>query len=194
MNSRLIYFDFETTGLNVFNDRVIEYCFKDEKEQKTIQGLIKIKKKLSKEIENITGITDDMLSLAKKIDTHQDKMLSFLDNGHNNYLIAHNGNNFDRFFLQRILKKWGTTTINQNIKFIDTIHLAKYIFPGNKSYSQKNLCIQFNITSGNHRAEADVIALEKLYRILLFHLSNKINIKPHILINNPDIIYDLLYI
>jgi DNA polymerase III subunit alpha, Gram-positive type len=194
MNSRLIYFDFETTGLNVFKDRVIEYCFKDEKEQKTIQGLIKIKKKLSKEIENITGITDDMLSLAKKIDTHQDKMLSFLDNTHNNYLIAHNGHNFDRFFLQRILKKWETTTKNQNIKFIDTIHLAKYIFPGNKSYSQKNLCIQFNITSGNHRAEADVIALEKLYHILLFHLSSKINIKPHILLNNPDIIYDLLYI
>ena len=26
---RLIFFDFETTGLNMFHDKIIEYCFQD---------------------------------------------------------------------------------------------------------------------------------------------------------------------
>ena len=59
---RLIFFDFETTGLNMFHDKIIEYCFQDAyNPDLSIQSMIDPERKFEFIITKITGIYPDDL-------------------------------------------------------------------------------------------------------------------------------------
>ena len=64
---RLIFFDFETTGLNMFHDKIIEYCFQDAYNQDlSIQSMIDPERKFEFIITKITGIyPDDLIGNQK---------------------------------------------------------------------------------------------------------------------------------
>jgi len=60
---RIIFYDFETTGLNPFQDDVIDFCFRHN--DTSIEGLVNTTRlPLSKEVVDITGITDDIVKSA----------------------------------------------------------------------------------------------------------------------------------
>ena len=66
-NLPLVIFDFETTGLNVKNDRIIEIGavkFQNRKEVARYSTFVNPGRPLSSEITQITGITNDMLKDA----------------------------------------------------------------------------------------------------------------------------------
>ena len=56
-----IYYDFETTGLNPFHDRIIEYAFVRENDDTSISSLVNPLKKFPKFITDLTGIYPEEL-------------------------------------------------------------------------------------------------------------------------------------
>ena len=209
-----IYFDFETTGLNQFHLKIIEYAFLiedfesenkvnyNEKSDVLITSLINPKIKFDKIITDITGIHPDTLDDKPTIDDQLAIIEEFINYNDSNsqkyvYLVAHNGDNFDKIILQNTCKMYNANNINKiqynEWKFIDTLLLAKKLIPELKSYSQKNLAKHFKIKSSNHRALEDTIVLRQIYHKLIDMLSNEMTITKSFLVENPQIVYAYLY-
>lgn len=191
-----VYFDFETTGLNPFHNKIIEYCFIDST-NKQLQSLINPGVEITDVIYNITKISNDMLKDKPSISNKKNDIIEFLNmcNTECVYLVAHNNNNFDRFFFKNIFKGdavW-EPILNEKIKYIDSIHLAKYLMPYQKMFNLKALCKYYSIVPGTHRAIDDTIALKKLFEKLVYILSQKEKIDYETLITNPKLIYNIIY-
>ena len=59
----IIYYDFETTGLNQFHDKITEYCFlKENPSQDMIQSLVNPQKPVTSFLTRLTGITQQMVN------------------------------------------------------------------------------------------------------------------------------------
>lgn len=205
-----IYYDFETTGLNPFSEKIIEYCFMKHSGE-SITSLVNPCNQIDSNIERITTITNQMLSNSPTITEKKNEITTFLNictNESNDlFLIAHNNANFDRFFFKNIYKNEilknviskpvTVDNINSvyrtNLFYIDTIHLAKYIFRNKKRYNLKVLCQICNIEPGKHRALSDTIAVKKLYESLVKTLSLLIEIDYNTLIQDPSIVYNIIY-
>ena len=79
---QVIFFDFETTGLNPYHEKIIEYAFlkgEGDKEE-YIDSLVNPKKKFDKKVTDITGIHPDMLQEEETIEIRdKSKQLAFID-------------------------------------------------------------------------------------------------------------------
>ena len=140
-----------------------------------------INKKLINGCANITGggIAENLKriipeNLCANIDLSKIKPLKIFDwlkkmcNKYEStlYLVAHNNIGFDMIFLKRLLSDQ-PEFIKNNIRFVDSMYLAKYLMPKMRSVSMKTLTKVFGIESGNHRALGDTIALKKVYHELI---------------------------
>lgn len=192
----LFYYDFETTGLNPYHSKIIEYCFVCPKGN-ILESLVNPCIMFSDKIVEITGITNTMVQSMPPIEEKKQEISDFINlfNREHVYLVAHNNSNFDRFFFKNIYKNDSVIgpILNQKIRYIDTIHLAKYLLPNTKTFNLKYLCKKFGILPGTHRARDDTLALKQLYEILLRILAKKEDIEYDKLIKNPKIVYDILY-
>ena len=126
---KVIYYDFETTGLNQYHDKIIEYAFMTEKngskEKEIFTNLVNPENKLDNKIISITKITDDML-INKTPIWQLFKIIKFIESDYGDkYLIAHNNDGFDKIILYNTLKKYDYDCKNYNWLFIDTLLLAK---------------------------------------------------------------------
>lgn len=204
---QLIYYDFETTGLNMFHDRIIEYAFlketSDEKPEKNvhyINSLVNPRTKFEEVITRITGIHPQDLENLPGVENHTGKIGDFLriPNGCIPYLVAHNGSGFDDFFLKRILAEYEPEIYNEikkKLKFIDTIHLAKKIVRTkyHRKFSLKALAEHYNIKEGTHRALSDVSTLREVYKALVRDLSLELGMEYEDVLNDPEGVYNWLY-
>ena len=205
---QLIYYDFETTGLNIFHDRIIEYAFYKEnnledqlevmKECHYITSLVKPNRKFEYIITQITGIRPEELESKEPIESHVSKIRDFLTipKGTVPYLVAHNGSGFDDFFLKRILSDTPNyKELKENWRFIDTIHLAKKIARTKhlRKYSLKALAEYYGIKEGTHRALSDVTTLREVYKALINDLSKELCIPFLDVLNDPKGVYEWLY-
>ena len=209
----LIYFDFETTGLNPYHDEIIEYSFIQEEAERYdlndedsyknntfITDLVNPKKKFEKKITDITGIHPDELEEKTDIKTHILNIMNFINYDMNSktiYLVAHNCDSFDKLFLLEAIKKYNISE-NKNLEykhihFIDSLNLCKKLLPNIKSHSLKNITKHFNINPGTHRAMSDTVALRDVYHHLITLLAQKMNINHTYLLDTPSIVYDYLY-
>lgn len=101
-----VVFDFETTGLNYHNDRIIEIGalkmingeIVDE-----ISTLIEVDIPIPEVVQNITGITPDMLSGQPRIESYLSNFFKFIEGS---ILIAHNAE-FDMSFLSAEASRLG---------------------------------------------------------------------------------------
>ena len=140
----IIYFDFETTGLNPYIDKIIEYSFilennedydpNDEesfKDNTYISSLVNPRCKFEKKISEITGIHPDMLMKETTIKKHILYINGFINyekKNRNIYLIAHNCDSFDKLFLLDNFKHYirlGSDTPSIFIPFLITIATRK---------------------------------------------------------------------
>lgn len=205
---QLIYYDFETTGLNIFHDKIIEYAFFKEntledqskavKECHYITSLVKPNRKFEYIITQITGIRPEELESQEPIENHVSKISDFLTipKGTIPYLVAHNGSGFDDFFLKRILSDTPNyKELKANWRFIDTIHLAKKIARTKnlRKYSLKALAEYYGIKEGTHRALSDVTTLREVYKALVNDLSKELCIPYTDVLNDPKGVYEWLY-
>lgn len=163
-----VVFDLETTGLNSSPtsggmDAIIEIgAFKivDGEICESFSTFINPQKKLSEEIINLTGITDEMLADAPK---NEEVMPDFFKFCQGNILVGHNAANFDFKFVDYYCSKLGYTLER---KIIDTIPLAQeLLFLSN--YKLNTIADHFKITFNHHRAIDDAYVTAKIFLELI---------------------------
>ena len=119
--------------------------------------LVKPRRKISKEITDITGITNEMVLDSPKIKSAISEFKEFID-GYD--LVAHNAS-FDMKFLDFNLARIGKSV---SCKIYDTLRLSKIYFIGMKCYKLPELAKALNIEHANaHRALSDAEATAELY-------------------------------
>ena len=162
---REIVLDTETTGLNVEDGhRVIEIgaceMINHVLTGKSLHIYLNPERQIDKEAMKVHGINDDFLIGKPKFSEVCDELLSFLSDSR---LIIHNSK-FDLTFLNNELILSGT---NKNIdnEIIDTLILAKKLFPGSPA-NLDSLCRRYNIsltTRESHGALIDSMLLAEVY-------------------------------
>ncbi len=112
-------------------------------------------------IEALTGISNEMVSMAPTFDQVAGQIHALL---HDKIFIAHNVN-FDYSFVRHHLSLCGYVL---NTKKLCTVRLSRKLFPGFPSYSLGKLCSSLNIDLANrHRAGGDAAATAILFGMLL---------------------------
>lgn len=193
-----IFYDLETTGLNQFHDKITEMCFHKyytENEFTEFNELVNPEVKISHFITNLTGISNEMVSLKPTFQLYSNHLISFLSNQHQtSYLIAHNNDGYDKLVLKEHFKRCRISMKTLNIKHIDTLLFAKKMYPQIKKFSLVKLCENFNIELEKaHRAKSDTIMLTKLYKKMVYDFC-QINSMDYIYVfNNPEVIYEYIY-
>src|SRR3990167_1014394 len=160
MAPRAIYYDTETTGVKADKDRIIEIAFYDATLQKKYCTFIDPKMPIPPESSQISGITDAMVRGAPAFHEVIDAMLEFCSG--DAYLIAHNNDAFDCFFLQEEFKR--TERQLPEYKYIDTLKWARKYRPDLPRHSLQYLREVFGFEANQaHRALDDVIMLCKVF-------------------------------
>ena len=160
-----IAFDLETTGLNPLKDCITEiaaYRFVNGEPYDQYSTLINPGIPVPKNIVEITGISDDMLSDAPMIEDALPELMEFM--GHLP-LVGHNID-FDYNFISNSCARNNISF--SKISMYDTLSLARTFIYFHTSFSLTSLCDYYNISSEQaHRAGADALATGILFRYLL---------------------------
>jgi len=166
--TQYIVFDTETTGLNAREDTLIEIAavrVQGGKIVDTFTTLIDPERRLSSKITDLTGISQDMVSGQPKL---LDALTAFRQFTGDAILVAHNAE-FDVGFLGQCAGRVKLDPWAQPV--IDTLALARTLYPGLKNYKLKTLTNRFAIELENHhRALADAEATAKLFVRMLADL------------------------
>ena len=183
-----VIYDFETSGLNVYKEDVIEIGAKCVETDKVYNSLVipmilaKAKQGIPSKITEITGITNDLLKKdGKKTLQAFLEFFNFLQDVYDQYnditLVAHNGLTFDDLFLKRMLRYVqgeGYTEFDEmfsKIIYIDSLLLSRYIHHNRRGHSMKDMCALYNVTNESaHRAMGDVNALVEIWSHLIKHV------------------------
>jgi len=152
-----VVFDVETTGLSAVYDTIIELAAVKIKNGEIIdrfESFANPHEPLSATTIELTGITDDMVKDAPDVD---EVLRKFKDWVADSILVAHNAS-FDMGFLnvgyQRLLGE--EKAINP---VIDTLELARSLYPDLKNHRLNTLCKKFDIElTQHHRAIYDAEA------------------------------------
>ncbi len=160
MINSFIALDLETTGISPAEDRIIEIgAIKviDGNECKTFNTFINPKMKIPERITEITGIDDRMVSGAPILRDIFPEFLEFLED----YPLLGHNILFDFSFLK-------TAAVNMEYSFekqgIDTLKMARRIYPEAESKKLEFLCEYLGIDPGNsHRAYDDARSAKRLY-------------------------------
>jgi DNA polymerase-3 subunit alpha (Gram-positive type) len=155
-NDTYVVFDVETTGLSAVHDTIIELAAVKIRNGEIIDRFSEFAnphRKLSKQIIELTHITDDMLKDAPEIDDVIRRFLHFIDGC---VLVAHNAR-FDMGFLQEAVKRIGEDPVTNPV--IDTLEFARFLYPGMKNYRLNTLAERLKIRlEQHHRAIYDAEA------------------------------------
>tara|TARA_Y100001970_G_C14242625_1_gene865866 strand:+ start:577 stop:3387 length:2811 start_codon:yes stop_codon:yes gene_type:complete len=146
-------FDFETTGLDPINDRIIEIAairFENGEIVDRFVSLVNPGRNIPAIISDITGISNIMVSKAPNEEKIIDEFLNFLDDIP---LVAHNIH-FDEKFLSQLCLRHGKKEKNF-IKY-DTLQLARSLLFDQPVFNLSALSDYYGLSSeGAHRAEND---------------------------------------
>jgi len=166
-----VAFDLETTGLDPRKDHIVEIgAVKFDKNGPVARYSVLINPgvPMPPEAEKINKISDEMLKGKPSLDEVLPDFLRFIDG---TALAAHNAP-FDCGFINEKLKKSpgnpGAISRISPFPVIDTLILARELFPGLRSYSLQNLAGELRIKPTlAHRAEDDArLCMEILVRCM----------------------------
>ena len=162
--------DLETTGFSPITEKITEIGIMKVKDGKVIDQFstfVNPEKPIPARVVEVTNITDYMVKDADTIDKVFPKMLEFIEGS---ILVAHNAD-FDIGFLKHNAKRLG---YDFDFTYLDTLSLAKDLFPEYKSYKlgriAKNLGIKVEVA---HRALDDVDTTVKVFNIMIEKLKEK---------------------
>ncbi|MBE6663006.1 MAG: PolC-type DNA polymerase III [Ruminococcaceae bacterium] len=157
-------FDLETTGLSNINDKITEIgavIIKNGQIIDRYNTFVNPERPIPERIVELTGITDDMVKDARKIDAVLPEFLKFIGN---RTLVAHNAN-FDIGFVRRACFE---CDIDFKCTYIDTVTLSKFINPELKKHKLDSLANYFNLGDFNHhRACDDAEMLATIFECML---------------------------
>ena len=168
-----VVLDLETTGLNCYYDRIIQFGGVKVEHGMVVDSLsvyINPERPLPKKIVQVTGITDSELADKPTIDKAIDRILAFLGDS---ILVTHNAD-FDFSFLQQTLLRLGMPLLKNPV--IDTLSLSRYLFPESKRHSLGSLCRNMEVAYDEdeaHRADYDARVLNDVWMPMLVLLTKK---------------------
>ena len=182
--SNIIFFDFETTGLDINVLKVTEVAFNSLFiDDPGYCDFIKIDENLSEFIVDLTKITDDMLQKYGKDEKIViSNIYEYISNIHNTigvnnplYFIAHNGNAYDFIIFKNLFSKYDLN-IDKQWMFIDTLSLSRKLTGHKYDNSMAKLCEKYNLVNpAPHRAFGDVLTLMDIYILLSNDICKKTN-------------------
>ena len=146
-----VAFDLETTGLSSALDKIIEIgavVMKDGREVDRFQTFVDPGRKLEKKIVDLTGITDDMLVGAPKIEEVLPKFVEFIGN---RVLVAHNSD-FDTGFIRAECARQGIT---YNFTAADTLILSQNLLQHLNKFKLDIVANALSLPEFNHHRAAD---------------------------------------
>lgn len=162
--NEFIALDFETTGLNYKNDRIIEVAaikYVDGIESDKIVTLVNPLMHIHSDATAINHITDDMVADAPTERSVIPQLIEFLGDS----LIVGHYVNFDLSFLEVAAQRYG---YNVKYNYIDTLSVSKKLFKGLPNYKLGTIADSLHIDTGTlHRAEADVRVCAEIINIAL---------------------------
>ena len=172
--ANIIVYDLETTGLSKNKDKIIEAYFYNLKNETCLHLLINPECQIDPNTIAIHGLTNFDLKDKPIFKKCYEEIIEFV--GEECYLISHNNINFDKPFLLSEIKRAGFKKPSK-WKFIDTLHLARILYPDLENHKQDTLRQLNNLrTDGSHRAKKYVKDLAIIYKNMIKKL-NLNNIK-----------------
>ncbi len=156
--------DLETTGLSFRTEKITEVGIIKIKNGEVIdefECFVNPEKLIPPAVVEVTHITDDMVKDADTIEKVIPKIIEFIGDS---VLVAHNAD-FDMGFLKYNFEQYG---YKFDSTYIDTLRLAKVIFPEFKKYKLGIIADNLNIkVDVAHRALDDVKTLVQVFNIML---------------------------
>ena len=162
--------DIETTGISILTEKITEFGIMKVKNGEiidTFECFVNPEKPIPPRVVEVTNITDDMVKDADTIELVLPKVIEFCKDS---TVVAHNAN-FDIGFIRENARRLG---LNFDYPWIDTLALAKELFPERKKFKlgliAEDLGIKVDVA---HRALADVDTLNQVFQIMLKMLDEK---------------------
>lgn len=164
-DTTFVVFDLETFGLNSHKNEIIEIGaikLKGTRIIDTFSSFVNPNKIIPKRISELTHITQDMVDNAPTIEDVLPKFLEFTKDA---VMVAHNSA-FDMGFIRRDAKKY--MGIDYKPPVIDTLQMARDLYPDLKGYNLDRLNKTFKLSLENHhRAIDDAQSTAKLFIMFL---------------------------
>ncbi len=162
--------DLETTGISITTEKITEVGIMKVKNGEVIDEFeifVNPEKPIPQRVVEVTNITDEMVKDAETIEKVFPKILEFVGDS---IIVAHNAS-FDVGFLKHNAKLLG---YEFNNTYIDTLPLAKDLFPDLKKYKLGKIADSLGIeVDVAHRALADVDTTVKVFNVMLKKLKDK---------------------
>ena len=151
LDGEFVAFDLETTGLSSREDTIIEIGavrMKGGQELARFQTFVDPGRSLDRKIVDLTGITDDMLVGAPKIEEVLPQFLEFVGDSP---LIAHNAD-FDTGFIREAAKRQGLEFTSTSV---DTLILSQNLLPQLNKFKLNIVAEALDLPEFNHHRAAD---------------------------------------
>lgn len=164
-----VVLDLETTGLDPFYDEIIEIAairISNGKRISEFTTLVKPDNKIDEYITQLTGITNEMVKNAPKIEKVLPDLIDYLGDS---VIVAHNAN-FDINFLYDNCMSCLNKPFTNN--FVDTMRISRRLF---KSIRHRliDLAKEFKISNiAAHRAMADCEVTQQVYEYMRKYCSD----------------------
>lgn len=150
-DQEFVAFDLETTGLSSRSDRIIEIgavVLKNGEEVDRFQTFVDPERPLERKIVELTGITDEMLVGAPKIEDVLPKFLDFISD---RVLVAHNSD-FDTGFIRAECQRLG---YDYHYTATDTLILSQNLLPQLNKFKLNIVSNALSLPDFNHHRAAD---------------------------------------
>lgn len=163
----LLGLDFETSGLDPKTEQIIEigavlWCHEKNKPLKLFSEMLQLEegRELSPTITDITGITqEDLQSFGVPLHEAMTDLLDLIDKA--DYIVAHNGNKFDKLFLENALS---ALDLSYNKAWIDTMTDVPYP-EAMKTRNLVHLAAEHKFLNPfAHRALFDVLSMLEVFK------------------------------
>ena len=183
MEKRKLILDTETTGLNFYDDRIIEIgiveLIDNVLTQNYFHEYINPEMNISLSAQKVHGISNEFLIEKPTFNKIVKKFLDFIKD---DTIIIHNAE-FDTNFINKELQNCGLDTIKNSV--IDTIKIARKEFPG-QTVNLDALCKKLDVNNTRqsfHGALLDATLLSKVYLKLTTGKQENLNLTDIKLVN-----------
>jgi DNA polymerase III alpha subunit (gram-positive type) len=177
----VIYYDFETTGLNPYHSQLLECAFVFETTP-PISSFVKCLSPIPDIVKKITGITEEHVRGAPELSSVLSELLTrvYELSPYRIVWVAHNNYGFDEFFWNRYFGRYFDFCENIHL---DSMRLAQMLLPDMYSYKLTSIAsfLKISITGTAHRALYDTMLLQKITEKLgeLYETLQHVNLFEH---------------
>lgn len=162
--------DLETTGISFITEKITEVGIikiRNGEIVDTFETFVNPEKHIPEQVQEITHITDDMVKDSETIDKILPKIIEFIGDS---VVVTHN-TDFDVSYLKYNYEKYGYKFENT---YLDTLRLAKAMFPEYKRYKLGLIADHLGITvEVAHRALDDVKTLVAVFNKMIENAKNR---------------------